>query len=159
MITPAIRFVLLLVLALLVGAMFGVLMGADPRPLSVTAWVEQHQNAVRGLNVLLPVMGAICIVLTLALAFLAKDDRRVRTLLAASAILLIAAALITRFGNQPINALVMTWTPQAPPANWAELRDQWWRLHVVRTLAGIGALALTLLAVLPRSGVRAPSPN
>lgn len=159
MITPAIRFVLLLVLALLVGAMFGVLTGADPRPLSVTAWVEQHQNAVRGLNVLLPVMGAICILLTLTLAFLAKEDRRVRYLLAASAILLIAAALITRFGNQPINAIVMTWSPQAPPANWAELRDQWWQLHVLRTLAGIGALALTLFAVVPWGRIRAPSPN
>lgn len=143
-----IRFVLLLVLALLVGAMFGILAGYDPRSLSATAFVEQHQNAVRGLNVLLPVMGAVCILLTLALAVMAKDDTRARYLLAASAVCLIAAGLITRFGNQPINAIVMTWSPRTPPASWMELRDTWWQWHVARTFAGIAGLALTLSAVL-----------
>jgi uncharacterized membrane protein len=145
-----IRFVLLLLLALLVGAMFGILTGYNPAPLSAAAYVEQHQNAVRGLNVLLPVMGAICILLTLTLAVMAKGDARARYLLAASAVCLIAAALITRFGNQPINALVMTWSPQSPPANWAELRETWWHWHVIRTFAGIAGLALTLLAILGR---------
>lgn len=143
-----IRFVLLLVLALLVGAMFGILAGYDPRSLSASAFVEQHQNAVRGLNVLLPVMGAVCILLTLALAVMAKDDTRARYLLAASAVCLIAAGLITRFGNQPINAIVMTWSPRTPPASWMELRDTWWQWHVARTFAGIAGLALTLSAVL-----------
>lgn len=154
-----IRFVLLLLLALLVGSMFGILAGYDPRALSAAAYVEQHQNAVRGLNVLLPVMGAICILLTISLAFLAKDDRRTRYLLVVAALMLIAAGLITRFGNQPINAVVMTWSPQAPAANWTELRDQWWQWHVVRTLAGVAALALTLLALLPGRAIRAPSPD
>ena len=145
-----IRFVLLLVLALLVGAMFGIWAGYDPATLSPGAFVEQHQNAVRGLNVLLPVMGAVCIVLTVVLAVMTKDDARARYLLAAAAVCLIAAGLVTRFGNQPINAIVMTWSPQAPPANWTQLRDEWWRWHVVRTGAGIAALALTLLALLVR---------
>jgi len=145
-----IRFVLLLVLALLVGAMFGIWAGYNPATLSPGAFVEQHQNAVRGLNVLLPVMGAVCILLTIALAVMAKGDTRARYLLAASAVCLIAAGLVTRFGNQPINAVVMTWSPQSPPANWMALRDTWWQWHVVRTLAGFAGLALTLLALLVR---------
>ena len=158
--TPTvIRILLLTLLALLVGAMFGIWAGYDPASLSAGAYVEQHQNAVRGLNVLLPAMGAICILLSLALAAMAKGDPRTRYLLAASAVCLIAAALITRFGNQPINAIVMTWSPQAPPANWTELRDTWWRWHVARTLAGIASLVLTLLALVLPGGVRAASPK
>ena len=155
MIENTLRFVLLMLLALLVGSMFGVWAGADPAPLSAAAYVEQHQNAVRGLNVLLPVMGAVCIVLTVALAVLAKHDARARTLLAAAALCLISAGLITRFANQPINAIVMTWTPQAPAANWTELRDTWWQWHRVRTLAGIAGLGLVLLAVLGQRRTRA----
>jgi hypothetical protein len=65
-----------------------------------------------------------------------------------AAVLLIAAGLITRLGNQPINAIIMTWVPEAPAANWEQLRDDWWRLHIVRTSSAIAALVFTLLAVL-----------
>jgi uncharacterized membrane protein len=69
-------------------------------------------------------------------------------MLVAAALLLILAALVTRFSNQPINAVVMTWNAQAPAANWAQLRDEWWQWHIVRSVAGIAGLALTVLAVL-----------
>jgi hypothetical protein len=35
-------------------------------------------------------------------------------LVAAVVFCLLAAALVTRFGNQPVNAIVMTWNPQSP---------------------------------------------
>jgi hypothetical protein len=38
----------------------------------------------------------------------------------------VVAGLVTRFGNQPINAVVMTWQASAPPSGWEEARDQWW---------------------------------
>jgi uncharacterized membrane protein len=148
MATDIIRFVLLMLLALLVGTMFGIWVGYNPSSLSVPAYVEQQQNAIRSLNTLLPVMGAMCILLTAALAFLSKGDPRSRYLLIAAALLMIVAALVTRFGNQPINAVVITWSAQAPAANWAQLRDEWWHWHVVRCAAAIAALALTVLSVL-----------
>jgi uncharacterized membrane protein len=67
---------------------------------------------------------------------------------------LVVAAVVTRFGNQPINTVVMTWTAQAPAVNWTELRDAWWQWHIVRSVAGIGALVLTFMAVL--TSKRAP---
>jgi uncharacterized membrane protein len=84
--------------------------------------------------------------LTATLAVLTRNDKRGRCLLVASVICLVTAGLVTRFANQPINAVVMTWSPQAPAANWRELRDTWWNWHVLRTAAGVGALALALLA-------------
>ena len=148
MITMSIRFISLLLTSLLVGAMFGVWLGFNPAALTGPAYVEMQQNAIRALNTSMPALGAVCILLTLALAALTKNDRRARYLLLAAAVLLIAAGAITRFANQPINAVVMTWTPQAPAANWTELRDTWWRWHIARTVAAIAALALALLAAL-----------
>lgn len=146
MTTTAIRFVSLLLTSLLVGTMFGVWLGFNPADLSAAAYVEMQQNAIRALNVSLPVLGLVCILLTATLAVLTKDDKLECYLLVAAVICLATAGLITRFGNQPINAEVMTWGYQAPAANWTELRDTWWQWHVVRTVAGVLALSLALLA-------------
>lgn len=143
-----VRLVLLVVLGLLVGSMFGIWAGYDPAGLSASAFVEQHQNAVHGLNTLLPLMGATCIALTLVLALRSGKDQRTRYLLIVAALLMLVAALVTRFGNQPINAIVMTWSAQAPAANWTDLRDQWWQWHVVRTVAAVTAFVLVIITVL-----------
>jgi uncharacterized membrane protein len=143
-----IRFILLMLLALLVGTMFGIWVGFNPSSLSASAYIEQQQNAIRALNTLLPAMGAACILLTVALAAIGWGDRRSRYLLIAAAVLMVVAALVTRFGNQPINAVVMTWRAQSPAADWITLRDAWWHWHRVRSVAGIAAFALTVLAVL-----------
>ncbi len=145
---PVIRFVLLLLLSLLVGTMFGILAGYNPSALSAAAYVEQQQNAIRSLNLLLPLMGAVCILLTVWLAVRSRGEPRVRALLVAAAVCLLVAALVTRFGNQPINAEVITWSAQSPPPNWTDLRDRWWSWHMVRTFAGILGLGFTLLSVL-----------
>jgi len=142
-----VRFVLILTLALLVGAMFGIWAGFNPVNFSATAYIEQQQNAIRSLNTLFPVMGAMSIVLAVGLAIAAKE-RSTRLLLAGAVICLFVAAVVTRFGNQPINAVVITWSVQNIPPQWTELRDTWWHWHVVRTLAGIAGLALSLAAVL-----------
>jgi len=128
--------------------MFGIWVGYNPATLSAVSYVEQQQNAIRAFNTLLPAIGAICIVLTIGLAVRSGSDQRVRYLHVAAAICMVVAAVVTRFGNQPINAVVMTWTAQAPGNNWMQLRDTWWEWHIVRSLAGILALALTFLAVL-----------
>lgn len=51
-------------------------------------------------------------------------------------LLLVAAGLITRFGNQPINAVIMTWGA-VPPDGWQMIRDTWWNWHLARLAAGI----------------------
>ena len=143
-----IRFVDLLLVALLAGAIFGIWIGFNPAGLSPGTYVEQQQHAILALNTFMPLLGAVCIVLTVALAVLTKGDRGTRYLLIATAVCLLIAGVVTRFENQPINSIVMTWSPQAPPPNWTELRDTWWQWHIVRTVAGIAALCLLILAVL-----------
>lgn len=79
------------------------------------------------LNVAMPVLGGIIVLLTLIAAALVAGHRRRFILLLLAAACLLAAGLITRFLNQPINAIVMTGSADAPPANWMQLRDDWWR--------------------------------
>ena len=148
MVVSSIRFVSLLLTSLLVGAMFGIWLGFNPSVLTAMAYIEMQQNSIRALNTSLPALGLVCILLTVALAALSKNDKRGRYLLVAAALCLAVAGLVTRFGNQPINAVVMTWRPDTPAANWVELRDTWWHWHILRTMAGVSALTLALLAAL-----------
>ena len=147
MLAIILRFVLLVLFGLLVGTMFGIWVGYNPASLSAVAYVEQQQNAIRALNTLLPLIGALCILIAISLALLSKHDPRARYLYLCAVAFMVVAAMVTRFGNQPINAIVMLWSPQSPAANWSELRDQWWQWHIVRSLAGISALVLITLAV------------
>ena len=50
--------------------------------------------------------------------------------------------------NVPINAAVLAWSPQAPPANWAEVRDRWNQAHAFRTALAVVALSCQIVAVL-----------
>lgn len=142
------RFFLLILLSLLGGTLFGTLVGYNPASLSALAYVEHQQNAIRSFSTILPIMGGLCIVLTVGLAFRTRSDRRVSRLHIVAAVLMVAVALVTRFGNQPINEIVMALSAQAPAANWLQLRDDWWYWHTVRSVAGISALGITLIAVL-----------
>jgi uncharacterized membrane protein len=154
MLASTIDFANLLLGALVVGTMFGIWLGYNPAGLSAVVYVSQQQHAIGALNVVMPVLGGVSVVLTLVAAALAASDRTRLILLLSAAGCFIAAGLTTRFLNQPINAIVMTWSADAPPANWMQLRDDWWRWHVVRMVAGIGGLSLLIVATLERASLR-----
>jgi hypothetical protein len=79
---------------------------------------------------------------TILAAFLQKENKVIFISLLVAAIFLIISGLITRFGNQPINDIVMTWSKETPPGNWIQLRDKWWSLHVIRTIFALFALCI-----------------
>ncbi len=60
--------------------------------------------------------------------------------------LALTALLVTRFGNVPINQIMRTWSPAAPPANWKELLHTWDNYHLVRTVAGTGSFIVFIVA-------------
>ena len=140
------RVVSLMLVGLLAGSVFGVWRGFDFAQYTPAAYLEVHQGAVRGLDMLLPVQGILAIVIVVALAIGARRDRRQLVLLIAAAFLLAAAGLITRLGNQPINGLVMSWTAETLPADWEALRDSWRNLHLLRTISTMAALLLLSIA-------------
>jgi len=151
MVAPVIDFANLLLAALVAGTMFGIWLGYNPAGLNANVYVEQQQHAIGALNVVLPVLGGITVLLTLIAAALTAGDRQRLALLLSAAACFVVAGLVTRFLNQPINAVVMTWSADSPPANWMQLRDDWWRWHVMRLTAGICGLSLLIAATLKRS--------
>jgi anthrone oxygenase-like protein len=150
MTATVINFANLLLAALLAGAVFGAWLMMQPGGLDAATYVMQHQNGVRTLNGVMPPLGALTIFVTLLAALFARDDRTHLMLLIAAAMCFLAAGLITRFCNQPINAVIMTWSVDSPPATWTLLRDEWWRWHVIRLVFSLVGLCLTIAAALRR---------
>lgn len=72
----------------------------------------------------MPLLGLIAIGLTLTAAFLQKKNKNVFIVMLVATGFLVLSGLTTKFGNQPINSLVMTWDMNAPPSNWMMLRNQ-----------------------------------
>lgn len=146
MATLIIRFLSIIMAGLIAGTVLGIWVGYNPRNLSVATFVEQQQSVIKALNTLMPLLGLVTILLTLTSAFLQKDSKTVFVTLIIAAILLIISGLVTRFGNQPINSIVMTWNKTDVPGNWTELRDKWWSLHKIRAVASFVAFCLIVWA-------------
>lgn len=137
-----IRTLALITAGLVAGSMFGIWRGYDPSALSATASVEQHQQAVRGLNVLLPILGAVTIVLTIAIAVHVRQQRMALVTFVLAALLFSVSGIVTRARNQPINRIVMQWDARTPPPEWLGMRETWWHWHLIRTFTGMTGFVL-----------------
>lgn len=142
-----IQILALLLVGMVAGSMFGIWRGYDIASYTPQTFVEVHQGAVRGLNLLLPAMAVAALALVLLLAAVSRNRPAVIGLYLAAALAIIVGGIITRFYNQPINAQVMAWTATDLPSNWAILRDNWWNWHLVRLAAMVTAELLLILAV------------
>ena len=147
MITTIVRFVNIVMAGLIAGILLGIWLGFNPTTYSFLTYLEHQQGAIKALNVLMPALGFITIILTLVSAFLQKNNKVVFVTLIAAAVLLVTSGLVTRFGNQPINKIVMTWHNTDVPSNWTELRDKWWTLHQIRALSALIAFFLIVWTV------------
>ena len=133
------------------GTIFGTWLTANPASLDATDYVIVQQQHIRALNVFMPLLGGATILVTIVSAFLARDDASRLAMLILVVLSFVMAGLVTRFLNQPINAIVLTWTPAAAPADWMQLRDVWWRWHLVRLAFGLLGLCLLISAMLRRA--------
>jgi len=139
-----IQFSDILLTGLIAGVIFGIWLGYNPEDLSAVTYVEQQQNVIRALNVLMPILGLFSIILTIVYAAISKREKFKRNFLILAVGFLIISGLITRFGNQPINAIVMTWNLDAIPDTWTTLRDKWWSFHIMRTISTIAGFAIII---------------
>ena len=143
-------FANLFLAALLVGAMFCVWLVFNPAHLDASHSIILQQQGIRTLHPTMPLLGALTILMTVASAVLARENKMRMSLLIGTAILFIISGLITRFANMPINAIVRGWNSATPPDNWTALRDAWWRWHCLRLGSGLAGLVLLLIANLAR---------
>lgn len=150
MIALTANFLSQFVAALVVGVMFTAWIAFYPTNQSQRAYIEQHQQMIRRLNTPVPALGALAIACTLVSAAYTRGQTTALWLLIAGAICLAVSGVITRAGNQPINAKIMQWNPSAPPMDWISLRDTWWKLHLVRLVFGALGLGSIIAAQLSR---------
>jgi hypothetical protein len=142
MITTVIRFINIMLAALVAGVSFGTWLGFEPARLSTLTFIEQQQYMLVSLK---PVMLSLLItatVITFFSAYLQKSNKRVMVMLQVAAFFFLLSIGIVFFGSKPIENNMMTWGVANLPANWMELRDKWWELHIMQTLTEITALIL-----------------
>jgi hypothetical protein len=146
-----IRFLNIILAALLAGTSFGIWMGFNPMNLSPSAYIEQQQNMVRALNLLMLILVFSATIITIISAILQRADRQAFIPLLIASVFFIACIIISRFGNQPINNEIMNWTSGTLPGNLSELRDKWWSFHIFRTIAELTALFLVTWTSIKKS--------
>ena len=137
-----IRFLNIILAALLAGVSFGIWIGFNPLGLSASTYLEQQQNTIRSLSVLMTSLVVIAFIITIISAFLQKNNKVVFITLLIAAICFLACIFISALGNKPIDNLAMTWTNDTLPKNWTAFRDKWWSLHIMRTISELIALVL-----------------
>ena len=144
--TSLVRFLNIIIAALLAGVSFGIWIGFNPSGLSPSTFIEQQQNMLQSLRILMVCLVVISTLITILSAYLQKHDKSTFISLIIAAVFFIVCILITLFGNKPIDDKVITWTKDVIPNNWTELRDNWWSFHILRTIAEIIALILVTWA-------------
>ncbi len=142
MITSIIRFLNFILVALLAGTSFGIWIGLNPINYSASTYIEQKRHLVVSLQTLLVSLVIMATFVTIASAFLQRKNKKVFIALLFAALFLLACIFITRFVNLPIQTEMLTWNVNSFPENWTTLRDKWWTLHIMRTIAELIALAL-----------------
>ncbi|MEO8446419.1 MAG: DUF1772 domain-containing protein [bacterium] len=142
-----IRFLNIILAALLAGTSFGIWMGLNPMNYSASTYLEQQQNLVRSLNALMVSLVIIATLVTLVSAFLQRKDKRVFITLLFATFFFTSCIFISIFGNLPIQTEMLTWNVGSLPDNWTLLRDKWWSLHIMRTIAELIALVLIVWTI------------
>lgn len=154
---PIVDFAGVVLGALSSGVLFGtrVSLGPSTAGFSTHTYVETQQATVRNLR---PVMGTLlpasAVVNLAALSLAVREGGRRSALLLtgiASAAQIAAIALTAAF-ELPINARVLTWDPDRPPADWQAQRDRWDRVHTLRTASSLLGLVAVTAASLRSSG-------
>ncbi|MBF6166544.1 DUF1772 domain-containing protein [Streptomyces gardneri] len=113
-------------------------------PLEVRFTFHTALMSVNGL-VMQSLMG-LTVLSTLVLA--ARSTGRSRLLAGSAGVLAIAAFLITRLGNVPINQEIKVWAVSGPPADYAETLSRWEAFHFARTACALVAFLLVALTTL-----------
>jgi uncharacterized membrane protein len=139
--------------ALVAGAAFAIWIDYNPAGMSPAFYTEKMQHAIRVFTVPLPTVVILGVLFTIVSTVLARRERPQFYLLIAASICIVAVALITAFGNIPINNQIRMWNPSYPPSNWQELAQRWWWFQTVRTIAAIGGLSLLIIAAQTRRGL------
>lgn len=139
-----IRFVNVILAALLAGTSFGIWMGFNPSYYSSSTYVEQQQHLILSLHTLMLSLVILATLVSLFSAYMHRKNKADFILLILAGVAFISCIYISWFGNYPIQMEMLRWRADTLPANWMQLRDDWWHYHIMRTIAELIALVLVV---------------
>src|SRR2546423_11727881 len=118
MVRKSVLFAALFFVALVAGAAFAIWIDYNPAGMSPAFYTEKMQHAIRVFTVPLPTVVILGVFFTIVSTVLARRERPEFHLLIVASICIVAVALITAFGNIPINNQIKMWNVGSPPSNW-----------------------------------------
>jgi uncharacterized membrane protein len=145
------EFINLFCSGLLAGIEFIVCFGlrAPLTVLGVQPQIQIRQALIRRLRVLVPAVFLLTAASGVSVAVLGRAEPG--SFFRCAGLLAVLTWTVATFrGTVPINEALLTWRPEAPPANWKEIIERWERLDLVRTWAALTAFACFLTAVAVR---------
>jgi hypothetical protein len=148
------RFTNLFALGLIAGELFTEWVALVPAIHSLPApiFTQVKQGFLPPITPVMIFLMAFAVVSALAILIFSRNYLQNISLKKIFLINLIAFLLIVLFNastlliNVPINQAELSWSVNAPPANWMEFRDRWELAHVFRTTLAIIAFILQLIA-------------
>ncbi|GIF64280.1 hypothetical protein Ais01nite_23150 [Asanoa ishikariensis] len=148
------------VCALFTGTFAGFLVGVLVLELALRGYDEHVYTQVRHVELVrlddLASATLVPALLTAALlvALTARGRGRGFWLTTAALALLATVFVISLLVNLPINGDQVGWSVQAPPRDWAGIRDEWQIAHAARTAAAVVAFGCLLAAAMTRPPAR-----
>lgn len=144
----AIKFIALIATGLLAGAFFYTFVNLLPTfnevPVNVHLIFRVQLMSHNGIT--MQTLMGLSIIGPLTYAWLNKGDVGARNFALLTSGLALSALLVTRFGNVPINQIIRTWEPDAPPVGFRTILERWDSFHLVRTCAGIASFITMIIA-------------
>jgi len=150
-IVKVVRAVSLLFTGLFAGFLLGVLVLENSlRGYDASVYTQVRKVELDSLDTLASVTLIPALLSTLVVAALVIRARGNDRWLLLGAVAVLVVVFVTSLAiNLPINGDQADWSVQAPPSDWASVRDRWQLAHVVRTVSAVLAFcSLTAAAVI-----------
>ena len=145
------RFLNLLLTGLLAGLLVGIVfVELAFLDLSAFVYTAVEQPKHRVFEPIMPVFMTLVIGSGILVLLLMRERKTLSFILTlVGVICTIVMVISTLLVNVPINSEIMNvWSAENPPADWAQVRDQWNFWHSFRTILAVVAFVCQLVAVL-----------
>jgi uncharacterized membrane protein len=126
---------------------------------SASFYTEYKQLIIRAHMLPLPLLGVGGLLAALAVLYFGRRDKLTAWMTSAAILFVIIGMVITLTIHFPSNDQILTWSPEAPPADWEQLRDRWRNANTVRSVAAIIAFVLLEVPMVSKRTIPILSPT
>jgi hypothetical protein len=112
--------------------------------------VVRAQRDVRRYGILLGVIESLALVALFIVLFRVPASSTEMWLTGAAAMCVAVMIGLWAAWLRPLNATIVKWAPESPPADWTERHRRWSTYHRLRLTLAVIALALLLMGVVAR---------